>query len=1073
MHLRSISIKGFKSFPDRTRLEFTPGVAVIVGPNGSGKSNITDAVMWALGEQSPLAVRGQSMQDVIFAGAPGMPSRSVAEVEVVIDNAEGRLGSPFSEVSVLRRLDRSGEGEYRLNGARCRLVDVLEALSDTGLGQEMHSVVSQGRIESIVHSRPRDRRMLIEEAAGLGKHRKRRRRAELKLRRTEANLARALDVEREARTRLRPLKRQAEAAELHARLERQTLEHRLALAADDAREADDALLVAVEAAATAGGEREAAEGRLAAVSARRREAEERFATHNAEREAASAQVWAARSAGERLIMRLERARELGRAATDGAARGAAELARLDGAPAPAEAPVGGGPANRCAALEAELGLLDRDRDARLAEELTELERAREEAAGRLPGLERAVEALREQAHEAAAEAERARTRHREAERTVQGARAAAADTGADLAGVLRFLRGVARPPGDGRPLAELLRPAPGYEGALGAALGPLLGAGVVDSVAEGEAMLDAAGADGGVALLASAPPPVAGVDAPVPGAERLLAHVAPGDGAGALAERLLGSVWVVDSLAAVSAEWRGVAVTRAGRVLHAGRGEVRQAPAAGSGEVLEGMRRRDELASASEAAARAEVAARAAATTALEAVGAADTARDKIDREVRERAREHEDGLEALRRVERSVASRRGAPEEGPAAVRRAEVVAELRAEKRLAEQVERERAERDRRIERLRRRVSRDEWLGARAERAAAAFSATADALSARRALLEERLDLGSAVAEETAARLRSCAAEESEIQARLRRAGEEVTRTEVALGRARDRAAEGAAALAELSGRLGWADPPPAAGEPLPSERRSELTAAIERLTRRRESLGPVNPLAGDEYEEAVAHVEELEGQRSDLEAALAELGGLIADLDRRIRDTFDETFRAAAANFEEVVGHLFPGGRGRLRLVHPGTPRAVLGGAASPEAEGDDAGETGENAEAEGGPSPLDPGVEVEVTPAGKSMKALSLLSGGEKSLVALAFLFAVFLARPCPFYVLDEVEAALDDLNIERFLELVRRFSDRAQFIVVTHQKRTMEAADCLYGVSMSGDGVSKVLSRRLSGARAAA
>src|ERR687894_792936 len=232
MHLRSISMKGFKSFPNRTKLEFGTGVSVVVGPNGSGKSNITDAVLWALGEQSPLAVRGSTMQDVIFAGGHGIPSRNAAEVEVVIDNGDGGLPSEFSEISITRKLDRSGEGEYRLNGARCRLVDVIDALSDTGLGKEMHSVVSQGRVEAIIHSKPRDRRMLIEEAAGRGKHRKRRRGAQLKLERTAANIARALDVEREARSRLRPLKRQAEAAELHARLERQSLEARMELARD-------------------------------------------------------------------------------------------------------------------------------------------------------------------------------------------------------------------------------------------------------------------------------------------------------------------------------------------------------------------------------------------------------------------------------------------------------------------------------------------------------------------------------------------------------------------------------------------------------------------------------------------------------------------------------------------------------------------------------------------------------------------------------------------------------------------------------------------------------------------------
>ena len=241
MYLKAINLKGFKSFPDRTRLTFSPGVSVIVGPNGCGKSNITDAVLWALGEQSPLAVRGQSMRDVIFAGGKGQSRRRFAEVEVVIDNSEGRAASEFSEISITRRIERNGDGEYRLNGARCRLADVVEVLSDTNMGREMHSVISQGRVEAIVNSKPRDRRLLIEEAAGLGKHRKRRHRAQLKLERTRENLDRALDVEREARSRLRPLKRQAEAAERTAKLVEQEAELRAILVAGELREHEDQL----------------------------------------------------------------------------------------------------------------------------------------------------------------------------------------------------------------------------------------------------------------------------------------------------------------------------------------------------------------------------------------------------------------------------------------------------------------------------------------------------------------------------------------------------------------------------------------------------------------------------------------------------------------------------------------------------------------------------------------------------------------------------------------------------------------------------------------------------------------
>src|SRR6201985_276006 len=273
MHLSSLTLKGFKSFPDRTKLTFSPGVSVIVGPNGSGKSNITDAVLWALGEQSPVAVRGQSMQDVIFAGAHGVQARSEAEVEVVLDNASGKLDLPVGEVAISRRLNRAGEGEYRINGARCRLADVIEILSDTGLGKEMHSVVSQGRVEAIVTSKPRDRRLLIEEAAGLGKHRKRRRRAQLKLERTQDNLDRSLDVEREARTRLKPLKRQAEAAELHERIERQVDEARWTLARDGSRIARAALVEAEQAVGEARKAAEEAEGEFTGIRERREAAE--------------------------------------------------------------------------------------------------------------------------------------------------------------------------------------------------------------------------------------------------------------------------------------------------------------------------------------------------------------------------------------------------------------------------------------------------------------------------------------------------------------------------------------------------------------------------------------------------------------------------------------------------------------------------------------------------------------------------------------------------------------------------------------------------------------------------------
>ena len=360
---------------------------------------------------------------------------------------------------------------------------------------------------------------------------------------------------------------------------------------------------------------------------------------------------------------------------------------------------------------------------------------------------------------------------------------------------------------------------------------------------------------------------------------------------------------------------------------------------------------------------------------------------------------------------------------------------------------------------------LARDRALLPVAQRLVAALSQTLEVVAVRVEALDAELLADRQAGEGVASALRACATEEAEIQNRLRERGDAVTAAEVRAQQVRDAERDAAAELGALAARLGLEAQP--ASEPLDAETAEGLRARIERLQRRREQLGPVNPLAKAEYEEALAHVEELERQREDLETALRELKGLIRDTDRQIRETFEATFTAAAKNFEELAEQLFPGGRGRLRLVREDSgPRPVLGGAdVSAEAEADVPAE-----EAEPEERGLDPdddiGVEIEITPAGKAMKRLTLLSGGEKSMTAIAFLFAVFLARPCPFYILDEVEAALDDFNIGRFLTLLRAHSDRAQFIVVTHQKRTMEAADTLYGVSMGDDGVSKVVSRRL-------
>ncbi len=636
MHLRSLTLKGFKSFPDRTRLEFSPGVSVIVGPNGSGKSNITDAVLWALGEQSPLNVRGQSMQDVIFAGAHGVQARSEAEVEVVIDNGEDGIDLPLSEIAIARRLDRAGEGEYRINGARCRLTDVTEVLSDTGLGKEMHSVVSQGRVTAIVTSKPRDRRVLIEEAAGLGKHRKRRRRAQLKLERTQDNLDRALDVEREARSRLRPLKRQAEAAELHARLERQSVEARWSLARDDARAASLALKEAEAEAAAAREAAAAVEGELAAVAARREAAESALTARGSERDELTARYHAARSARERVETREAAARDAASLLAERAVRRRALVEALEGEAAGDEPDEAG--EQRIADLERELEQLAADRAQRLERELADLASAREAAAAEVERTAAAVAEKQAVRAEADAAFETARAARREAEGAADRARAAAARVGSDLAAVNQFLRVHAGAPGGVRALGDGLRAKEGYELALAAVLGPRLRAAVAASLDDARALLAGAGGDGGAALVprpfgtegggsgASESPEASNIERKATqtggsaGLAPLIDAVAwSDDHAEQLARRLLADVHVVDDIDEGS---DATQVTREGLVWDGV--ELRQVTSGGEDRVLAERNRRDALIAETETAAQAEAAASTALEAAAEAAGQAD-----------------------------------------------------------------------------------------------------------------------------------------------------------------------------------------------------------------------------------------------------------------------------------------------------------------------------------------------------------------------------------------------------------------------------------------------------------------
>ena len=791
MHLKSITLKGFKSFPDRTTLQFAPGVSVVVGPNGSGKSNVTDAVLWCMGEQSPLAVRGQSMQDVIFSGGHGVPARSSAEVELILDNASGAIDLPMGEISISRRLDRNGEGEYRLNGAKCRLVDVLEVLSDTGLGKEMHSVVSQGRVESIVTSKPKDRRLLIEEAAGLGKHRKRRRRAQLKLDRTQENLDRALDVEREARSRLRPLKRQAEAAELHERLERQTLEARWELARDAVRARRAELEAAQATAIAARTARAEADAELTEVAARRERAEVALAERTERREAIALRAERARTAADRIEIRLERTTETIDAVAERLAHRARRLDVLQ-AQAEADAPDEAGDA-RIEALEAEVARLDAERAGALERELAGLEAERARAAAQAADLGARVEAAAAALADADGAADVARAALRAAERSAEECRREAARVGAELAAANQFLRSHASAPSGERALADDLEVEPGFELAVAAALGGRLRAAIVADRAAGDALLGRLGADGGTALVAGQASEVAASQPPAPGARQLADLVRGPDAAAALARRLLAGAWVVEDLSAVPDDFPGVAVTSAGRAWIGASRELRQAPRGGTERVLAERNRRDALIAETAVAAGAENTALAAVEAARQAVAAAESTRETTERERREADRALAAAQEDERRAGWLIDERRAAPDQGSSAVRRAQVEGELAAERRVAERAARERAERAAAIERLRVSVARDTALGPAAARLADVLRSALEAVTTRVASIEEELLADRREGEGVAAELRACASLEAQIQQRLRECGDAVTAAEVRAQQARDQARRG----------------------------------------------------------------------------------------------------------------------------------------------------------------------------------------------------------------------------------------------------------------------------------------
>jgi chromosome segregation protein len=1134
-----------------------------------------------MASQPPSELRLEVAADVLFNGSTRRAPSGLCEVELVLDNEDGRFGGGRPEVSVMRRLRRDGDSTYLLNRLPVRRLDVQEALADAGLGRELHAIVSQGRVEAILMSRPADRRGYIEEAAGLGKYKRRRHRALGKLARVEANLARARDLEAELKARLRPLALQASAAERAAALVGEIDGARIELAGSQIaaarrqRARNAAELERVNA------ERAALDAAIAGSSADRERIESELAGLVGEQERAAERFWGLANGLDRLASRRDGLAERLALLADDRRRALLRAERLDveaAAAAEAAATAAAAAEEQAALLAAGEGGADEDElgrlqaragealDAALAarRELAELDgrtaRARhevEEATQRAEGAGRRAaqlvdEATRRAAARGALEAElgaadaavlAVTVRLGEAQAAVQATRATAdeareteriaraarseavARAGAARTRVDAAERAAARGDGLGpavRRLRErgaevaldLVVVPPGLEAAVAAALGWRAGEAVARVAADAVALLaddDLAGA----ALLC--------LDrlAPRPAPERgtplaSLVTLAPGAPAG-----LLDGIAVVDDAAELAAITRGIAVTRDGRGLDADRGLAFRAGSAGAA-VLALRREHDEAAAAAgDATATAGAAEERFAVVAATLVAVEDAERtaraavQEASRAADEAARRQRDAMRAAdaaarddeRAAERLVASREeeerhrerveaGTAELDQLVARRSETerrhtelaaahaaLEETRAE--LAERVALSRAVRAAATERVARaRADRDRHAATadRAARRAAAARATGESIAAIEGLLPRTIELLGRVrdrvehlrrpdqelldslerrAGELTAAMTAGSERDHDLQRQARELAGRGTALEVEGAHAEERLGDLTRRRREVAERSGIE--PIDRVDPLPADEEESLAARIERLERRREQLGAVNPLAQQEYDEARDRHEATAEQIGDLEGSIRELRRLIRDLTATIAERFDATYTEVERNFAEIVETLFPGGKGRLRLVEPEDPDAVTDLEADAEAEGEP------EADDEAGTvprGPAEPGVELEISPAGKQIAKLGILSGGEKALAAIAFLFAIMLARPCPFYVLDEVDAALDDANVERFLTLVERFRDHAQFIVITHQKRTMEAADVLYGVTMAGDGISKVVSRRL-------
>ncbi len=1161
MFLKSLSLKGFKSFADAAVLEFEPGITVVVGPNGSGKSNVVDAVAWVLGAQGPRTVRSSKMEDVIFVGTASRPALGRAEVTLTIDNSAGKLATDLAEITITRTLFRSGDSEYAINGAPCRLLDVQELLSDTGVGRQQHVIISQGQLDAILNARPEDRRGVIEEAAGVLKFRRRRERSERRLASTDENLERLFDLVREVKRQIRPLERQAAAARSHAQmadelravrmheagleiaaLERRRTEGgrsqeelreaearvRLSLADLDAatsRTTDELSAQREADLASSLGRVEGLVGRARGLTGVLRERQRSLA--RALDAAADADVVSTLEAeGARLGQELEAAET----ESDTLAPEDRELATTEAAlAAELEAHLeqrGDGSALREAeesitVARGQLGSTERglERDRRALEQVTSRLAGFERRAATLGGEEQELterlaetEALRQRLQVVVAETEAAQAaaaqrletaeeslrqaeqeHHRSAARADALAKALAEARGAAGAELLAGVTGVVGT------LLDLVEVDPGWEEAFEAAAGASLAAVVVSGSNSARAALsrlrqgEATGAV--LALHTAVSGSTSAGSVPVPG-EPVRAHVR-----GRRGRDVAGLDRLLDTLLANAVcplgGWSGaidlaldrpdlVVVTREGDRFSASGWRVRAGGGVVTAAVVDEARGRAERArgeaeraaeerrlarvaveetrSAAAAAVRSDDRNEGAHLSARNALGRVTNERSGMTAEIEETSRQY---AELDERIERDAARLADLQAEIP-------VLEAARAS--AADQAEAARGERVRLDERIAAAASvRKAW-----EVRAAGLVERRRVLSERLMEVERRLTGHADERQQAAERRRRLEADAVAVERLLGVVGQAQLDLDAALGQLRDRhrlqleaVRAGGARLESLRRERSAAEHELAAHrsrlqkielelaeasirrdavvealhrelncdpEEALASHEPELPEGVDPATRVAQleselaKLGPVNPLALEELSALGERHQFLEAQVEDVRKARRELQQIIRTLDEEIMVVFDSAFSDVREHFSDLVDTLFPGGTGRLSLTDP------------------------ENL--------LETGVEVEVRPAGRNVRKLSLLSGGERSLVALAFLFAVFKSRPSPFYLMDEVEAALDDVNLHRFLGLVHEFREEAQLIIVSHQKRTMEAGDALYGVTMAPGGSSRVVSQKV-------